>query len=101
MSNEIIERLRWFRTLQDQYAAFIAEQHVVTNRVMSWATTARLAAIDLDMVRGEGVQHNESKACGSLDPFMTPAWPGVTPSPGSWPVAAAFHWAGASAQPPY
>jgi len=101
MSNTMIEKRSGFRALQAQYAAFITEQYVVTDQVISAATTARLAAIDLELFRWEGVHKDEIKAFGGGDTFTTPAGPGVPPSTGLGPASGALRWAGASARNPY
>jgi hypothetical protein len=68
----MIEKRGGFRALQAQYAAFITEQYVVTDQVISAATTARLEAIDLDLFRWEGVHKDEIKAFGG---GLTPSRP--------------------------
>ena len=78
MSNAMIEKHSRLRMLQAQYAAFITEQYVVTDQVISTATTARLEAIDLEVFR----------------------WKGVPASTGLGPAAGALRWAGASARNP-
>jgi len=100
MSNAMIEKHSGFRVLQAQYTALITEQYVVTDQVISTATTARLEAIDLDVFRWEGVHKDEIKAFGGIDTFTTPAGPGVLPSIGLGPTAGALRWAGASARNP-
>ena len=100
MSIAMIEKGGQFRALQAQYAAFITEQDVVTAHVISPATTARLEALDLELFRWEDVHKDEIKAFGGLDPFTTPAGPGVLPSTGIEPTAEAVRWAGASARNP-
>jgi hypothetical protein len=77
MSNALIEKHNRFRVLQAQYAAFITEESIVTDQVISTATTARLEAIDLELFRWEGVHKDEIKAFGGIDTFTTPAGPGV------------------------
>ncbi len=67
-----------FRVLQAQYAAFITEQYIATDQVISAVTTARLEAIDLELGR----------------------WEGVPPSTGLGPASGALRWAGASARNP-
>jgi hypothetical protein len=100
MSNALIEKHSGFRVLHAQYAAFITEQSVVTDHVISTATTARLEAIDLALCRWEDVHKDEIKAFGGIDTFTTPAGPGVLPSTGLEPAAGALRWAGASARNP-
>ena len=100
MSNAMIEKGSQFRALQAQYAAFITEQDVVTDQVISAATTARLEALELELCRWEGVHKAEIKAFGGVDTFTTPAGPGVPSSTGFGPAAGAVHWAGASARNP-
>jgi hypothetical protein len=100
MSNVMIEKGDQFRALQEQYAAFIAEQYVVTDQVISTATTARLEAIDLELCRWKDIHKDEIKACGGIDTFTTPAGPGVLPSTGLEPAAEALYWAGASVRHP-
>jgi hypothetical protein len=100
MSNAMIEKGSQFRALQAQYAAFITEQSIVTDHVISRATTARLEAIDLELCRWEDVYKDEIKAFGGIDTFTTPAGSGVLPSTGLGPTAGALHWAGASARNP-
>ena len=100
MSNVMIEKGGQFRALQAQYAAFIAEQDVVTAHVISPATTARLEALDLELFRWEDVDKDEIKACGGMDPFTPPAGAGVRPSTGLEAAAGALRWAGASARNP-
>ena len=100
MSIAMIEKGGQFRVLQAQYAAFITEQDVVTAQVISTATTARLEALDLELFRWEDVHKDEIKAFGGMDPFTTPAGPGVLPSTGLEPAAGALRWAGASARNP-
>jgi uncharacterized protein (UPF0218 family) len=82
MSNALIDKSGQFRALHAQYAAFITEQDVVTDHVISTATTARLEALDLELCRWEDVHKDEIKACGGIDSFMTPAGPGVRPATG-------------------
>jgi tRNA/tmRNA/rRNA uracil-C5-methylase (TrmA/RlmC/RlmD family) len=89
-----------FRALQAQYAAFITEQDIVTDHVISTATTARLEALDLELCRWEDVHKDEIKACGGIGTFTAPAGPGVLPTTGIEPAAEALHWAGASARNP-
>jgi hypothetical protein len=81
MSNALIEKPSRFRVLQAQYATFITEQSIVTDQVISTATTARLEAIDLELFRWEGVHKDEIKAFGGIDTFTPSAGPGVQPSP--------------------
>ena len=100
MSHALIEKPSRFRVLQAQYAAFITEQDVVTDHVISTATTARLEAIDLELFRWEGVHKDEIKAFGGIDTFTTPAGPGGPSSAGLGPASGAVHWAGASARNP-
>jgi len=100
MSNALIEKHSQFRVLQAQYGAFITEQDVVTDQVISTATTARLEALDLELFRWEDVHKDVIKAFGGIDTFMTPAGSGVLPSTGFGPAAGALHWAGASARNP-
>jgi hypothetical protein len=100
MSHVLIEKGGQFRALQAQYAAFIAEQDVVTDHVISTATTARLEALDLELCRWEDVHKDEVKAFGGIDTFMTPTGPGVLPSTGFGPAAGALRCAGASARNP-
>jgi tRNA/tmRNA/rRNA uracil-C5-methylase (TrmA/RlmC/RlmD family) len=100
MSNVMIEKGGQFRALQAQYAAFIAEQDVVTDHVISTATTARLEALDLELFRWEDVHKDEIKAFGGIDTFTPPTGPGVFPSTGLESAAGALRWAGASARHP-
>lgn len=100
MRNEIVEKLSRFRDLKAQYAAFITEQYVVTDQVISAATTARLEAIDLELCRWEGVHTDEIKAFGGGDIFTVPAGPGVPPSTGFGLATGALRWVGASARNP-
>jgi hypothetical protein len=100
MSNVMIEKGGQFRALQAQYAAFITEHDVVTDHVISTATTARLEAIDLELCRWKDVHKDEIKACGGIDTLMSPAGPGVLPATGREPAAGALRWAGASARNP-
>jgi len=100
MSHATIEKGGQFRALQAQYGAFITEQYVVTDHVISTATTARLEAMDLELCRWEGVHKDEIKAFGGIDTFTTHAGPGVLPSTGLEPAAGALDWAGASARNP-
>ena len=89
-----------FRVLQAQYGAFITEQDVVADLVISTATTARLEALDLELCRWEGVHKDEIKAFGGIDTFTPPTGPGVLPATGIEPAAGALRWAGASARNP-
>jgi hypothetical protein len=100
MSNTMSEKGGQFRALQAQYGAFITEQDVVTDLVISTATTARLEALDLELFRWEDVHKDVIKACGGIDTFMTPAGPGVLPATDIEPAAGALRWAGASARHP-
>jgi hypothetical protein len=100
MSNVMIDQGGQFRALQAQYAAFITEQDVVTDHVISTATTARLEALDLELCRWEDVHKDEIKACGGMDAFTVPAGPDVPPSSGFGPAAEALPWAGASVRNP-
>jgi hypothetical protein len=81
MSYVLIEKPSRFRVLQAQYAAFITEQSIVTDQVISTATTARLEAIDLELFRWEGVHKDEIEAFGGIDAFTPPPGPSVPPSP--------------------
>jgi hypothetical protein len=96
MSNEILEKLSWFRELKAQYDVFVTEQHFVTDQVISSATTARLEEIALGILHWEGVNQDEIKAFGGMDIFSTPSWPGVPPSTGTWPAAGAVRWSEAA-----
>jgi hypothetical protein len=100
MSNALIEKPSRFRVLQAQYAAFITEESIVTDQVISTATTARLEAIDLELFQWEEVHKDEIKAFGGIGIFTTPAGPDVSPSTGLGPAAGALRWAGASARNP-
>ena len=100
MSHARIEKGGQFRALQAQYGAFITEQDVVTDQVISAATTARLEALDLELCRWEDVHKDEIKAFGGIDTFTTPAGPDVLPATGIEPASGAVHWAGASARNP-
>jgi hypothetical protein len=80
MSHALIEKPGRFRVLQAQYAAFITEQSIVTDHVISTVTTARLEALDLELCRWEDVHKDEIKAFGGIDTFTTPAGPGMLPS---------------------
>ena len=100
MSHALIEKTGRFRMLQAQYAAFITEQSIVTDHVISTATTARLEAIDLELFRWERVHKDEIKAFGGIDTFTPPTGPGVLPATGIEPAAGALRWAGASARHP-
>ena len=100
MSNAILEKHGRFRMLQAQYAAFITEQSLVTDQVISAATTARLEALDLELFRWEGLHKDELKTFGGGDTFTPPAGPGVPSSTGLGPASGAVHWAGASARNP-
>jgi hypothetical protein len=82
MSHALIEKPGRFRVLQAQYAAFITEQSIVTDHVISTATTARLEAIDLELCRWESVHKDEIKAFGGIGTFTTPSGPDVPPSTG-------------------
>jgi hypothetical protein len=96
----MIEKGGQFRALQAQYAAFIAEQDVVTDHVISTATTARLEALDLELFQWEDVHKDEIKAFGGIDTFTPPAGPGVLSATGIEPAAGALRWAGASVRNP-
>ena len=100
MSNALIEKHSQFRVLQAQYAAFITEQSIVRDQVISTATTARLEALDLELFRWEDVHKDEIKAFGGIGTFTTPTGPGVFPSTGLESAAGALRWAGASARNP-
>jgi hypothetical protein len=100
MSHAIIEKGSQLRVLQAQYAAFIAEQDVVTDHVISTATTARLEALDLELFRWEDVHKDVIKAFGGIDTFTPPTGPGVLPTTSIEPAAGALRWAGASARNP-
>ena len=100
MSHALIEKPGRFRVLQAQYAAFITEQSIVTDHVISTATTARLEAIDLELFRWESVHKDEIKAFGGIGTFTTPTGPGVFLSTGLESAAGALRWAGASARHP-
>jgi hypothetical protein len=82
MSHAMIEKHSRFRVLQAQYAAFIIEQDVVTDYVISTATTARLEALDLALCQWEDVHKDEIKAFGGIDTLMSPAGPGVLSATG-------------------
>ena len=100
MSHVLIEKSGQFRALQAQYGAFITEYDVVTDHVISTATTARLEALALELCRWEEVHKDEIKAFGGIGIFTTPAGPDVPPSTGLGPAAGALYWAGASARNP-
>ena len=72
MSHALIEKPGRLRVLQAQYAAFITEQSIVTDHVISPATTARLEAIDLELFRWESVHKDESRRSGGLAPSRPP-----------------------------
>src|SRR5713101_4766476 len=72
MSNAMIEKHSGFRVLQAQYTALITEQYVVTDQVISAATTARLEAIDLELFRWEGVHKTRSRRSGGWIPSPHP-----------------------------
>ena len=64
----MIEKCNQFRVLQAQYAAFITEQYVVTDEVISAATTARLEAIDLEMLEWDRLHIDEIRVFGGVEP---------------------------------
>ena len=81
MSDAILEKLSMFVDLKEQYETLVLEQYIVTDQVISSATTARLEAIDLELVRWEDVYKHEIKVLGSLCQGATPSWPpGLAPS---------------------
>ena len=81
MSDAILEKLSKFVELKAQYEALVLEQYVVTDQVIGSATTARLEAIDLDLVRWEDVYKRAIKALEGLCKGATPSWqPGLAPS---------------------
>jgi hypothetical protein len=82
MSHAMIEKGGQFRALQAQYGAFITEQYVITDHVISTATTARLEALDLALCQWEDVHKDEIKAFGGIDTLMSPAGPGVLSATG-------------------
>lgn len=100
MSNALIDKPSRFRVLQAQYAAFLTEQSIVTDHVISTATTARLEALELALFQWEGIHRDAIKAFGGIGTFTTPAGPDVPPSTGFRPAAGALYWAGASARNP-
>jgi hypothetical protein len=100
MSNAMLEKHSRFRMLQAQYAAFITEQSIVTDQVISAATTARLEALDLELFRWEGVHKDEIKAFGGVGTFTIPARSGTPSFTGLGPAPGAVHWVGASARNP-
>jgi hypothetical protein len=100
MSQVLIEKSGQFRALQAQYGAFITEYDVVTDHVISTATTARLEALALELCRWEEVYKDEIKAFGGIAAFMTPAGSDVLSATGIEPAAGALRWAGASARNP-
>ena len=81
MSDAILEKLSKFVELKAQYETLVLEQYVVTDQVIASATTARLEAIDLALVRWEAVYKYEVKALEGLCQCVTPSWqPGLAPS---------------------
>jgi hypothetical protein len=81
MSAAILEKLSKFVELKAQHDALVLEQYVVTDQVIASATTARLEAIDLALVRWEAVYKYEVKALEGLCQCVTPLWqPGLAPS---------------------
>lgn len=85
----MIEQLRLYRALQAQYAAFITQQHFVTDPGRRVAPPARRAALDQGLCPGASVHHDARQAFGGMNRFTTPSWPDVPPSPGAWPAAGA------------
>ncbi len=58
----IIYKLSNLVVLKAEYAALVLEHDVVTDRVIALATTARLEALDLALIRWEVACRSEIKA---------------------------------------
>ena len=81
MSDAILEKLSKFVDLKAQYETLVLEQYVFMDQVIASATTTRLEAIDLDLVRWEDVYQHEIKALEGLCKGAAPVWqPGLAPS---------------------
>ena len=61
MSHDILEKLSKFTELKAQHDVLVLEQYVVIDQVIAPATTARLEAIELALVRWEAVYTYEVK----------------------------------------
>jgi hypothetical protein len=72
MSAAILETLSTFIDLKAQYAALVLEQSVVTEDGMPAATPARLAVLDLALIRWEAAYRSALRRLECLCKGMTP-----------------------------
>jgi hypothetical protein len=81
MSDAILDKLSKFIELKAQYETLVLEQYVVTDQVIALATTARLEAIDLELVRWEDAYKHEIRALEGLCKGAPSTWqPGLASS---------------------
>jgi hypothetical protein len=81
MSDAILEKLSKFVELKAQYETLVLEQYVVTDQVIASATTARLEAIDLELVRWADAYKHEIRALEGLCKGAPSTWqPGLASS---------------------
>ena len=78
-----------FVELKAQHDALILEQYVVTDQVIASATTTRLEAIELTLVRWEAVCKYEVKTLEGLCPCVTSSWQSGRARPNTMAMAAA------------
>ena len=89
MSDAILEKLSKFVELKAQHDALILEQYVVTDQVIASATTTRLEAIELALVRWEAVYKYEVKTLEGLCPCVTSSWQSGLARPNTMAMATA------------
>jgi hypothetical protein len=94
MGHEVFDTLNLIRELQAQYAASRAQQHFIPAPGMSCATTAWLAAIDLERCRWTSVSHDAITVFGGIDALTAPAGPHGLLHASAWPVSTAVRWSG-------
>ena len=74
----IIDKLSNLVALKAQYEALVLEHDVVTDHVIALATTARLEALDLALIRWEVAYRSEIKAlegvCTGAIPCGSQGW---------------------------
>ena len=89
MSDAILEKLSKFVELKAQHDALILEQYVVTDQVITSATTTRLEAIELALVRWEAVYTYEVKTLEGLCQCVTSSWQSGLARPNTMAMATA------------
>lgn len=78
MSHAIFHKRNNLVELQAQYEPLVLEHDVVTDSVIASATTARIEASDLELIRWEAAYRSEIKAfeglCTGVTPYGRQGW---------------------------